>query len=157
MTIIDLIIVVLLAAAAFAGFRQGFIVEAAGILGAVAALAIARLEYKDVRQVLASFAPQSSWLTVISYLLVFLVVWFAILLVARRLRWLIRLLRLGLPDRIAGAVVGFLQGALVVELLLYLGKRTPNDAIRRSIVHSVLAPTFLNLLPYLHHLFPHVP
>lgn len=157
MTAIDVVIVVLLVAATFGGFRQGFIVEAAGILGAIAALAIARLEYPDVRNVLANIAGGSSWLTVISYLLVFVIVWGAILLVARRIRSVIRLLRLGLPDRVGGAVIGFLQGALVIELLLYLGKRGPNQSLRHAITHSTLGPTFLNLLPYLHRLFPHVP
>src|SRR5205085_11354801 len=86
MTAVDIVIVVLLAASTFAGFRQGFIVEVATILGALAGLAAARLEYKDLKNLLVHFFPHSSWLTVISYLLIFLVVWGVIIFAARWLR-----------------------------------------------------------------------
>lgn len=156
MNVIDILIIFVLLLAALGGFRQGFIVEVAGIVGALVAFTIAHQEYADVRSFLAHFAPHSSWLTVISYLAVFLIVWAAIILVARRIRWAIRALRLGLLDRLAGSIIGLLQGALLVELLLYLAERVPVGQLRQSVTHSTLAPTFLHFVPYLHRLFPHI-
>jgi membrane protein required for colicin V production len=154
MTAVDLVIVLLLAGATFGGLRQGFIVQIAAILGALIAFAVARAEYTDVRRVLAQIAPHSIWLTVIAYLIVFLAVWGAIILVARRIRGFMRTLRLGLLDRLGGAVVGFLQGVLVVELLLYLGERVPNHAMQHAVKHALLTPVFLHAIPSLHRLFP---
>jgi membrane protein required for colicin V production len=156
MTGVDLAIIVIVGASTLFGLWRGFIVEIATILGAVAGLGVASLEYVDLRRVLAQVAPHSAWLTVVSYLLIFLVVWGAILLIARRVRLLVRLMMLGWLDRLGGAVVGFLQGALVVELLLYLGKRVPAGTLRHAVSDAQLTPTFQSFLPYLQHWFPHV-
>lgn len=157
MNAVDIAILGIVLLAALKGFRQGFVVEVALILGAVAALAIAKTEYVPVRSALETIASKSPWLTVISYLGVFVVVWSIIVAVARLVRRLMRLLLLGLLDRLAGAVLGAIEGVIVVELLLYLGKRVPSQDLRRLIKQSQLAPNFINLVPYLHNLFPHVP
>ena len=157
MNAVDIGIIVILVVGALAGLRQGFIVEVAGILGALLAFAVARAEYKPVRHVLASFAPHSPWLTVISYMIVFLVVWGLVLTAARLVRHFARILRLGMLDRIGGAVVGLLQSALVLVLLLYVGKHAPNHALSHAVKQSTLAPTFLRLAPAIHQLFPSIP
>lgn len=156
MTLIDIIIILVLIGAALAGFRQGFVLEIATIFGVVVALGVARLEYTDIRHLLSPIGGHSPWLTVVAYLLVFLVVWAAVILVARRIRWLVRLLLLGWADRVGGAIIGLIQGAVVVEMLLYLGVRLPNAALHHAIKHAALTPTFLHLLPMLHRFFPHV-
>jgi membrane protein required for colicin V production len=139
------------------GFRRGFILEVAIILGAVVALAVAKLAYPDVRHQLSQVAAKSPWLSAISYLGVFLIVWSAIMILARVARRVAHLMMLGFFDRIGGAVIGVLQSALLLELLLYLGKRVPNHALRHAIKHSILAPAFLRLVPLVDRLFPHVP
>jgi membrane protein required for colicin V production len=153
---VDWVIIALLAGSTFSGFRQGFILEVATLLGSVAAFAVARQEYPDVRHILSPIAGSSQWLTVVSYLLVFLVVWGAIIFLARRLRRLAHLFGFGLVDRLGGAAIGFLQGLLVVELLLYLGERIPAAGLRHDVKHAALTPTFLQLIPLLHQWFPHV-
>lgn len=156
MNIIDILILVILLFGILSGFRRGFIMEVALILGAVVALAIAKLEYPVVRHLLALVAPKSAWLTVISYLIVFLVIWGVIVTLARVVRKAAHLLLLGFADRLGGAVIGLLQGALVVELLLYLGRRVPYHALHHAILQSKLAPAFVHVLPYIDRFFPHV-
>jgi membrane protein required for colicin V production len=156
-TVVDIVIIAVLAAGVLGGIRQGFIMQVATILGAVVALGVAKLEYRDVRQYLAHVASGSQWLTVISYLIVFLVIWGAVVVIARRIRTLARFLLLGWLDRIGGAIVGLLQGLLLVDLLLYLGKRLPNSALHHAIKHSLLGPSFSQVFPYINHWFPHVP
>jgi membrane protein required for colicin V production len=155
-TLVDIVILALLVISMLGGFRQGFILMVAGILGAVVALGVARLEYGQVKHLLAQIAPHSSWLTVISYLLVFLVVWGAIILIARKVRLVARILLLGWLDRLGGAAIGIIQGLLVVELLVYLGKRVPNHTVRHAVNHSLLGPSFTHALPYIMHWFPHI-
>jgi hypothetical protein len=59
-------------------------------------------------------------------------------------------------DRLGGAAIGLAQGLLFVELLLYIGKRLPNYALRHGINHSAFGPTFVRVFPYISHWFPHV-
>jgi membrane protein required for colicin V production len=154
---LDIAILAVLAVGALLGFRQGFVMEVATILGAVAALGVARLEYGDVRTSLQRIVAHSPWLTTVAYLVVFFVIWAAIIILARKVRLLVRLMMLGWMDRIGGAIIGLIQGALLVELLLYLARRVPNTGMRHLAVHSALAPAFLAVAPSLTHLFPHVP
>lgn len=154
--IIDILILVILLFGVLSGFRRGFIMEVALILGAVVALAVAKLEYPIVRNLLALVAPKSAWLTVISYLIVFLVIWGVIVTLARVVRKAAHLLLLGFADRLGGAIIGLLQGALVVELLLHLGQHLPNHLLHHAIVHSRIAPAFVHALPYIDRFFPHI-
>lgn len=154
---LDFVLLAILALAAFGGFRQGFVLEVAGILGGVIALGVARVEYADVRATLARLLPHSPWLTVVAYLLVFLLVWGAIIIVARRIRSLVRLMMLGWLDRLGGTIIGLVQGALLVEVVLYFARRVPQTGVRQLAHHSTLAPIFLSVMPTFNHLFPYVP
>lgn len=157
MNAVDIAMLILLLLSAFSGFRRGFVLEIAGIFGAVVALGVAHLEYPDVRATLQQFAPNSPWLTVVAYLIVFLVVWGAIVILARKIRSLLRLMMLGWLDRLGGALIGLIQGALLVELLLYFARRVPSGDLRHLANHAALAPAFLSVMPLVNHFFPHVP
>lgn len=153
---VDLLIILVLVLGALKGLRQGFVVEVATILGFVLALIVARLGYTYVRP-LVSFLPTPQWRTAIAYLIVVAIVVAVVNAGARVARFGLRALFLGLLDRLAGALVGLLESALVVELLLYLARRLPNHNIRSGISHSRLAPSFVQVIPLIHRLFPHVP
>lgn len=154
---VDVVIIFILIFGALSGMRRGFIVMVASILGALLAFAVARVEYAPVRSFLASFAPHSPWLTIISYLIVFLVVWGLVLAAARMARRTAHMFMLGPLDRLGGFIIGALQSAIVLDLLLYLAKHASSKALASAIKHSTLAPTFLQLVPALHRLFPHIP
>lgn len=159
---VDIAIVILLAVGVVTGLRRGFVMEVAAIVGIGIGLAVARQDYAVVRRFLLQVAgplPASSnpqILTVVSYLIVFLIVWGAIILIAGRIRALLHLFMLGWLDRLAGAIVGLLQSAIVVQVLLRLAKRLPNHTLQQSIHHSHLAPSFVHLVPYLDRFLPHV-
>lgn len=157
MNVIDIIIVILLVAGLLAGLRQGFIVEVAAIVATVVGLWAARHEYAPVQKFLGGFAPHGEGLTIASYLIVFLVVSGVILSLARVGRTAARLLLLGGIDRLAGAALGLLQAAVLVELLLYLGKRARIQSLHQAITHSQLAGHFLTVVPYIDRFFPHLP
>jgi membrane protein required for colicin V production len=156
MNFVDIAIIVILVLGALNGLRAGFIVAVASIIGSIVAFAVARVEYKPVRAFLASFAPHSQWLTVIAYLVVFLVVLAIIMTLARFLRRLAHIFFLGMYDRLGGAILGLIQAAIVLELLLYLGLRVPNGTLHHGMTHSHLAHTFLHLVPALNRFFPHI-
>jgi membrane protein required for colicin V production len=157
MNVIDIVIIILFLAGFVTGFRRGLIMQVAAILGAFIALAVAKAEYRHFAHFVHTFASSSRWSLVISYLVIFFVVWSLVTLVARVARTAARLLLLGFFDRILGAVLGLLQAAVVVEVLLYLGKRTPSHTLRVAISHSALAPGFTSIIPFLNHLFPQIP
>lgn len=154
--VVDFVILAVLLGGVVGGFRRGFVVEVAVLVGGVAALAVARMDYPIVRGALDGVLPHSPWLTVVSYLAVFFAAWVLIVGLARAVRKMLRLLLLGGFDRMAGAALGLVPAALLVELLLYLGARVPNRDIHRAIRHSQLAHHFLYVVPYVDRFFPHL-
>jgi uncharacterized membrane protein required for colicin V production len=95
--------------------------------------------------------------TAVAYLLVFFAVWIVILWASRRVRGIARFLRLGVLDRLAGAALGFVEAALVVEMLLFVAKRLPGHTLHQYYVHSRLAEPFLHVIPWIDRLFPNIP
>ncbi|MGH2447933.1 MAG: CvpA family protein [Chloroflexota bacterium] len=153
---VDIAIVVLLALDVLYGLHRGFILEVATIIGVLAALAVAKADYSVVRNLLDPLVHgHPHWLTVVSYLIVFVVVWAAILVVAGRIRSLIHLLFLGWLDRLAGGFVGLIQGLILVVVLLGLAKHYPNHTLRHALHHSQLASSLGRAGPYVDHLLPH--
>jgi membrane protein required for colicin V production len=154
---VDVVIIAVLASATLVGFVQGFIVQISVILGSILGLAVAQREYLNFRSLLVHVLPSSKWLTAIAYLVIFAIVWAAVIVIARRLRGVVRMLMLGFLDRLAGALVGFLQGLILVELLIALGLRVSNQNLHSAIRSSTLGPTFQTVVPLVDKLFPHLP
>ena len=65
------------------------------------------------------------------------------------------LLFLGPIDHVGGALLGFVQGLLVVELLLFAVTTYPaTPALARALEGSTLAPVFINRIPVFEQLLP---
>jgi membrane protein required for colicin V production len=153
----DVVLLVLLAASTALGLRNGFVVEVAGIFGSVLAFGVARLEYGDVGAELQRFLSRSPWMKIVAYFIVFFIMWTAVMIVARRMRSLLRLMMLGWLDRIGGAIIGFAQGVLVAVLVVYLASRSPGLGLRQLERHSALGHVLVSAAPVFTHLFPTVP
>lgn len=157
----DALIALILLGGVFLGMRAGLMLEIAIVAGAVIALSVARLEYALALHVFSTLLQgtplhRSGWLTALSYLVVFAVVWSVVTLVASRVRFFARLPVLGCLDRIGGGLLGFMGALVVTETLLYLGGRVPDASLRAAVAQSHLAGPFLNLLPYVDRFFPRI-
>jgi len=112
--VIVLVIVVSVIQAASAGFFQ----EAFGIAGLIFGYLLAAWQY---HRFAAHFAPyiNSPWLGDIA---AFLIIFFAVMIVAgiagRITHWIMQKAGLSFIDRLFGAALGFIRGALVVAVVL---------------------------------------
>ncbi len=118
MGIADWIILGFLVFSVAAAAMEGFFHEAFKLAGLVVGYLLAAWQY---RRVANCFAPylKSPWLGEIAG---FLIIFFAVLLVAglagRIARWAMKKAGLSMIDRLLGAVLGLLKGALVVAVVL---------------------------------------
>lgn len=157
MQILDIILLALLLLGALNGLRVGLIVELASIIGVVVGLILARVAYIPVQNVLASIVHHPSWLTPVSYVIAFVIFWWAITIVGRWVRRIAHRLWLGPLDRLGGLVFGLIQTAILLAVVLYLGERFHNPAIHHDIKHSVVATNLLRFVPTLPHVIPRIP
>jgi membrane protein required for colicin V production len=135
--VIVLVIVVSIVQAASAGFFQ----EAFGIAGLVFGYLLAAWQY---HRFAVHFAPyiNSPWLGDIAG---FLIIFFAVMIVAgiagRITHWVMQKTGLSFIDRLFGAGLGFVRGALVVAVVLMgMTAFTPTS---KWLDNSELAPYFL--------------
>ena len=119
MTTLDIIILVVLGAGAIVGFSKGFLKQLTSLLGLVAGLLIAKALYATVAE--RVFLPLTDSLTVaqgIAFVVIWLAVPLAFLLLASLLTKAMEAVSLGWVNRLLGAALGALKAALLVSLFV---------------------------------------
>lgn len=137
---LDLGILLLLAFAAWRGFRRGFIVELASLLALVAGLWAAARYSAEVASAVGIGADE----TALGFLVTFAAVLVGVHLLARLITSAVDLVELGLPNRISGALFATVRSAFTLSVLLnlvlgYSDGAMPPAAVREgSALHSPL-------------------
>lgn len=141
MSVADWIILAFLVFSVIGAAIEGFFHEAFALAGLVVGYLLAAWQYHRLAD---WFAPhlKSPWIGEIAG---FLIIFFAVLILAgfagRLARWLMKKAGLSTIDRILGAVLGLLRGALVVAIVLTcMAAFAPAE---RWLAESQLAPYFL--------------
>lgn len=114
MTLVDWVVVIILASAVLGGLAQGFFRSACGLAGLVAGLVIASWNYQRLASAIISLVRVPAVANTISFLFIAIVVMALFALLGNLLAKGLRLLGLGCLDTLAGGVFGFFQGALAI-------------------------------------------
>lgn len=118
MTVVDWIIVVLLAGAVFTGLAQGFLRSAFSLGGLFLGLVLAAWNYGRVAVFVYKIVHSWGVANTIGFLLIAVLVAALMTAIGALLSKLTHTIGLGCLDRLAGAVFGFFQGALFVTLCI---------------------------------------
>ncbi len=118
MTWVDWAIVVILALAALGGLEQGFFRAIFSLGGLLAGLALAAWNYSRFAAALSSFVSIEPVADTIAFLVIAMVVMGVADFLGKALAKTIHHMGLGCLDRLAGAALGFLQGALFVTICI---------------------------------------
>jgi membrane protein required for colicin V production len=138
----DVVIIVVMVIAVVKGFARGFVAELGGAIAVVAAL-VTPWFYNG-----ASDPAIGRWLKVgpgsahvMGMFATGLITYVVILIAARVLSAFAKLPVLGLGNALAGAVVGFAKGAILLWAVLFIALFFPlSSDIRDSLHKSLLAP-----------------
>lgn len=104
MSAFDIFVIVLITLGAAIGFSRGMIAQVGQILAFVGGIMACRIFGPSVVAYFSGTAPATATDTAIAYGLTFIAAYFIIWLVVRMIRGAVRTVRLGLLDRLAGAV-----------------------------------------------------
>lgn len=130
LSVVDVVMLSVLALSAGVGVWRGFLYEAASLLGWVVAYVAAQRFSPMVmaKATLEGWVPEDwsagAW-TAAAFALVFLVVLLVWALLARLLRRLVHATPLQVPDRLVGAVFGLVRGVVVLVVVATLVSWTP--------------------------------
>ncbi|MDE6859759.1 MAG: CvpA family protein [Duncaniella sp.] len=128
MTLLDIIIVIIFAVAAVVGFRKGFITQIGSLAAIVIAILACRLLGAQAVEMISPSVPDAAdpnsfprYITVIAvYCVIYLVAYYAVVLVAKLLKLVAHTVLLGPLDRIGGALVSVVKWFIPVSLALNL-------------------------------------
>jgi len=118
MAAIDILILVVAGVAAAMGFARGIISQIGQIAGVIGGIIAARLFGEPLAAFFAGSEPPSAIDSVAGYVVVFLAAYFIVWLVARMLRGTVRVVHLGIIDRLAGAVFKAALWLLMLSMVL---------------------------------------
>lgn len=118
MTLVDWIIVVVIAAAVLGGIARGFFRSAFSLAGLVLGLALASWNYWRLAAILKPMVRSVDISNAIAFLVIAFVVMGVAAIVGSILAKMFEKVGLGCLDRMAGAVFGFVEGVVFVTLCI---------------------------------------
>jgi membrane protein required for colicin V production len=152
MTWIDWAIVVVVLGSTVGGLAQGFLRTACSLIGLFLGLSIAAWDYRMVSPTLQMLIHSEEMSNIISFLLIAMLVMAACNVVGKMFAKTIEWMGLGCFDMIAGAVLGFVQGAAIITLVLMgvVAFFPKTDWL----AHSKLTPMFFGACALTTHMTP---
>jgi membrane protein required for colicin V production len=153
MNYIDIIILVPALWLGYMGFRKGFVIELATLLALIGGV-FAGIKLSNYLTGFLSEAITSEYLPIVSFSITFLAVAIFVFILGRLLEKAIKVVALGLPNRIFGALFGLVKAfALLAVLVLIVEKFNEQiqfisqEKINGSALYSPLVDICHKLLP----------
>ena len=127
----DILILIILGFFTFSGFQNGFIKEAARIMGMVGGFFAAHNFHDELIPFLEIYIINPNVLTVVSYLGVFCISLVLINTLAMVLQKFFELILLGWLNRLLGTLLGLIKGILVVSIIIFILEIAPTELRER--------------------------
>jgi membrane protein required for colicin V production len=147
---LDIVIIIYLIVSAIAGLAQGLIRSVLSVIGLIVGIILASNFYQQFGNVL-TFINNEDVANVIAFVIILLVVMAIAALIAFFLRKMIQAVMLGWIDRVGGALLGLILGALSVSALLAIVMKYSNPEF---VTNSALSAFFLDKFPMIMGLLP---
>ncbi len=127
------------------GFMKGLIKEVCSLLGLVMGSWAAFTYYQFLSAVIRPYIHLPHYVSsVISFMIIFATLGLLFFFLGHLLTAMLKIILLGSLNRVGGVIFGFLQGALVLSLLLYLGTSKPMPAkFKAGLEGSKVAQPFI--------------
>jgi len=150
---LDIAILVILSIAVARGLWAGFSMAVSTFFGVILGFWVAAQQFPFVAIKLSRFIHDELWRSLLSFALLFLVVYLAFLTAGIVLRGFFRVIKLGWIDRILGGVVGLAKGLIFAGVIIFvmtLVLPEGSPLLKKSVLYprlSRIAQTLNNLAP----------
>jgi membrane protein required for colicin V production len=158
MNILDIVLLVILIAAAISGFVKGFFVELASIASLILGI-WAAVEFSGfVQRWLSNYVSWSeNAMRLVAFILIFIFVVIVVHLIATLTETFVKAIALSIFSRLAGAVFGVVKSAFILSLLMIIVVKIENFTITiipgklkaESKLYGPIENMAPNILPFL--------
>ena len=145
MNYIDIIISILLLLAVYKGFKNGLIKEIISLISLVAGIYIAvNFSFYVEKHLSKSLSKYDEFVSIISFVLVFLIVFLSLKLAGVIMSKLAHSLQLGLLNKTLGLLFGLSKALLIISIVLFeithlsetLGNILPKKQVKNSVLYK---------------------
>lgn len=147
---LDIVIIVALIIPIFVGLMLGFVKTVLSLAGIIVGVILASNFYRELAGVL-TFVSNQNIANIVAFIIILVGVILLAILAAILLRAILRAMTLGWVDRVGGAILGFVTGAILISAILAsIVKFFGQGLVTESLLAGVLLdkfPIILGLLP----------
>tara|TARA_B100000073_G_scaffold42140_1_gene31553 strand:- start:1273 stop:1770 length:498 start_codon:yes stop_codon:yes gene_type:complete len=144
MNYLDIFLIIIIGWGAYNGFLKGLIQELASILGIIFGIYLAKNYYSFLDQKLyLLFESEANYLSLISAIIIFLLTIMIFKIVASFLTKFLKLIALGLLNKIIGAIFGVLKSLLILCVIIFVFSKINNvvniiekDKLQESFIYT---------------------
>ena len=147
---VDVVIIIYLALSIISGFVQGLIRSLLSIIGLIVGILLASHFYKQLGDIL-TFISNRNVADIVAFIVILLAVMVISALIGLVLRSIIKAIMLGWVDKIGGAILGLILGALSISAILAIIAKVSNSSL---ITDSKFAGFFLDKFPIVSKFLP---
>jgi membrane protein required for colicin V production len=115
---LDVVIIIILGYGLIRGIFRGMVKEISSIVGVFAGFYAAYSYYPLVSQIMEGWITNISFLNILSFMLIFCIIFFMISILGVIIKYLMHIASLGWMDRLLGASLGFGKAILIVSIIL---------------------------------------
>jgi len=151
MNLLDIAIIVIIGIAAFIGLRIGIIKAVLTLAGVIVGVILAGRFYVALADRL-TFIPQETLARVVAFAIILFSVMLIASIIAGVLKWFASIILLGWVNRLGGALIGLIMGAIFCGTLLAIW--TKFLGIAEPVAESALANFLLDYFPMVLALLP---
>ena len=151
---VDVMVVVLIAALGFLGWRNGVVSWAVAFAGGLVGIILAGRFYRSVAPLFAPVSHSQSVQRIAAFALIVLLALVAGWLLGRAVKSLLNLVMLGWVDKLAGLALGALAGALAAAALVTAMGSLPSTTAQQAVQDSALAASLTQMLGVVRALLP---
>lgn len=147
---LDIVIIVTLIIPIFLGLMLGLVRTVLSLVGIIVGIILASNFYRELAGVL-TFVSNQSIANIVAFIIILVGVILLAILAAILLRAILRAMTLGWVDRVGGAILGFVTGAMVISAILASIVKFFGPAL---VTESLLAGVLLDKFPIILGLLP---
>lgn len=148
---LDIVILVLIAVPTFTGLKIGIIKALFTVVGMIVGVVLAG-RFSEPLGGLLTFISDPGWAKIAAFAIILIAVMVIAAVLAAVIKWVISAVLLGWVNRLGGAVLGFIMGAVFCGALLSIWVKFIGAGV--TIDHSALARFLLDSFPFVLALLP---
>ena len=153
MKALDIVILLVLLYGSYSGYKKGLLIELFQTIGLFAAILLGLGLLDVASKYLVSFVGKSSFLPILSFLVVFFLAWFVFTKASQWVSKAVKKTIFGSIDGAAGATFGLLKVVLIMSSLLFVGSLLNLKPPAREVKDTFLYPVIKEAGPKASSLF----